>query len=268
MREFIFACTLGFGDFFKFVKTAGRLKRQFLVLQFLLITLILYLPLFYSIIIAEPYELYSRLYSISFQTDISLKDLGISLESLDDEIVIAPKEDMPGVWIKKSFENSELNSLSKKETWFCFSNDYVLIHAGSSQLVVFMEGYSRERASNMGFGTVFNDVSVNNGYYTSLLFPILALLFVTLVILQMFFYLVLTVLLKAYRMTSSPMSFWLRFRILLMASASPALLSMLIGFAVPALHIIIFELLSILLCVFISTKYDKKEKELFLCEEL
>lgn len=271
LKDYIFSVALGFGDFYQFVKKVENLKKRFSVLQFIFITFILYLPLFYSIIKIDPNELYSRLYSISFDTDLKLDDLGVELLNYE-EYTVVPTDLIPGILVKNELSEEELNSLESDaleahEIWFCFTKEYIIILANNNRLAISSDAFSIDRIMSNTIGTLFNDVAVNNQYYTSLLMPVLLMLFIVLIVLQLFFYIMLTVLLGTYRMNSKKFSFLLRFKLLLIASSAPALISTLIGFVIPALHIIIFELVVIMFVMFISRKYDKKEKELFLCED-
>lgn len=278
MKDYIFGLALGFLDYFKFVKTMESLKKRFIILQFMIVTLILYLPLFYSVVKIAPYELYFRLYSISFDTELKLSDFGIDLEMLkrNEENVLNPSEDTPGILLRNTLTEAELDALgeelieedaSRQEIWFCFTKEYIIIKAGNNKLAVLSDYYTNERVMSVTFGTLFNDIAVNNQYYTALLIPALGMVLAVLMVLQLFFYLMLSLMLGTYRMTSSKLSFGLRFKLLIMVSGVPALISMLIGFVIPAVHIIIFELAAIAFSMFVSKKYDKKEKELFLCEE-
>jgi len=284
MREYVEALALYRGDFYKFVEAAKRMKKSFLLLQFIMISLILFLPLFYSVARLEPYELYSRMYGISIDSEVNLGVLGgIILEggnirgepstdignSYDnsERIRREPTEDVPGILVNTHFGEGELDGLDKAELWFCFSDDVVAICNNGNIITLPMSAYGDVELGERRLVDIFNDVAINNNYFGSLLIPALGLILLVLMALQIVFYLILNVVFGTFRMVSSRMSFFEKMSVLLLSSTPMAVVSMLVGFAIPTFHIIVFELAAISFAVYISKKYDKREREVLLCEE-
>ena len=112
------------------------------------------------------------------------------------------------------------------------------------------------------FEELFGMIAVYNRYITDILFPLAGACLLVLIVLQAFFYLVSAVFLKVFRLASDPFSFAERFKIVVMSSLPLALICCVLGFYLPAFHIILFQMINQMLLFYFSRRYDKKEKEL------
>ena len=112
------------------------------------------------------------------------------------------------------------------------------------------------------FGEVFSMIAVYNLYITQFLLPMLLIAFGVLIVLQLFFYLVFAAFFGLYRLSSTKFVFRENFKIVIMSSLFPALICTAVGFIMPAVHIMFFQMINILMLFYFSKKYDKTVKEL------
>jgi hypothetical protein len=89
MKDYFLAAALGNGNAKRFVDLARRLKKRFLILHFLFITLALNFPVMFAIARLAPWDFYSRLYGEQF-AEIASAELGKTIDpALADGELIA-----------------------------------------------------------------------------------------------------------------------------------------------------------------------------------
>jgi len=195
---------------------------------------ILFLPLFYVIVRTQPYELYSRVYSADFELVTMEQHL---TEAFNPDTIDTTR---PAIYV---------------------FND-VLVYADPLLLLSApMEFFGQDEMA-LPYYELFNMLAVYNLYIPQFLFPMLAIAFGVTIVLQFFFYLVFALFLGLYRMASTKFPFRENLKIVIMSSLFPALLCAFIGFLLPAVHIILFQLANILVLFYFSKQFDKREKEM------
>jgi len=107
--------------------------------------------------------------------------------------------------------------------------------------------YGEEALINMGETADINSMLIESGYGRTTLLPMLGFLFFIIVIILAAFFLFTGFFIGVARMNSSFMNFRSRFSLALFSSTLPALISAIIGFVLPAVHILIFCLAVILI---------------------
>jgi hypothetical protein len=93
----------------------------------------------------------------------------------------------------------------------------------------------------------FNAALYAGGYGRRVMIPLLAFAFMLILILQIVFYALAVLLLGAACMTGSSLSFRARSGILIFSSTLPALAAAILGFWLPAVHLVVFYLAEIIL---------------------
>jgi hypothetical protein len=93
----------------------------------------------------------------------------------------------------------------------------------------------------------FNTALYAGGYGRRVMIPLLAFAFMLILILQLVFYALAALFLGAACMTGSPLPFRARFGILIFSSTLPALAAALLGLWIPAVHLVVFYLVEIIL---------------------
>lgn len=233
-KDFLFCMTHCIRKPFAFANRANAMKWKYVILQFLMILCLLYIPLFVSIIRTQPAQLYERLFSEEFD---GLHTLSCHGELFSGDLSAVDK---PVIYI---FDDSVV-----------YADDRITLAAPKE--LIFPAG-----DQTYTFQEVFGMVAVYNGYIPRLLIPILSSVFAVVCILQILFYIMSACALGLYRMSSSKFSFAARSKISIMASSAPAMIGFVFGFLIPGVHIILFQLLCLLVLFTVSKRYDAAEKQ-------
>lgn len=125
-------------------------------------------------------------------------------------------------------------------------------------------GGSEISADNEALMAEFDLLMYEQGYGKTVVLPLLFFIFMVVAVLQIVFYLLAAFFLWLYRLNASRFSFRERFGIAVLASTFPVLGAALLGFWLPALHIIVFYFAVIFLIFAISLQFDKTEKKVAL----
>jgi hypothetical protein len=199
---------------------------------------LLFIPVLTVLFKAQPDQLYTRMFSQNFENT--------AIEVYDSELFMLEKiENMsPVIYV---------------------FNDQIVYADPNFIMLAPSELFGNEELSR-SFGEVFSMIAVYNMYIPQFLIPIVMIAFAILLVLQLFFYLLSAVFLGISRLASTRFTFVERLKIVIMSSLFPGLLCTAVGFFLPAVHIILFQMLNLVLLFSLSKRYDKKEKELFSME--
>ena len=239
LKEYLNAGVYCFGNWHKFIESSIGIKWRYIFLHFMLITCVLYFPVFFIVVKTQPNELYTRVFSLDFNS--------AEIEMHNNE----------------NFSPDKINSKYPDINVF---DDYVIYSDSNIMLSAPREFFDSATLSKP-FGEIFSMIAVYNMYIPQFLLPMLLIAFIIILLMQVFFYILSAIFLGTYRMMSKHFSFREKLKIVIMGSFFPSIAGIFIGFVLPAVHIILFQMMNLFLIFFISRKYDKKEKELLICEE-
>lgn len=233
-KEFFFSITHCLREPFAFMISAQKTKWRYILFQFFVVLCLLYMPLFVSIIRTQPAQLYERLFSEQFD--------GLTIQEVHGQYFYGelPESSEPSIRV---FDNSVV-----------YADSRLTITAPSE--LIFPAG-----AQSRSFQEVFGMIAVYNGYIPSFLLPILIGVCATICVLQILFYIMSASALGVYRMASSRFAFGARIKISVMGSAIPATVSSILGFLLPGVHIIVFQISCLLVIFLTSKRYDTMEKQ-------
>jgi len=238
-KSYLYTAALCFWKPQLFFESAISTKRSYVILHFLLVFCLLYIPIFSVAVRSQPDELYARMFSQDFDDAVFLN---YGQETFSPEKI---NQDQPVIYFFADF------------TIYADSN--IVLSAPSEFFTelfpheTLQGSYDRTRPA---FGEVFSMIAMYNMYITSFLLPLLAIAFFVLLVLQLFFYIMSVLFLGIFRLASSKIDFGNRVKIVILSSLFPALISMAAGFFLPAVHIILFQMLNLLLMYILSKKVD------------
>lgn len=222
---------------FEFINLAKTMKWKYVVLQFLVVLCLLYMPLLVSIVRTQPAQLYKRLFSENLDDLCMLECQG---ESYTGGLFAGDK---PVIYV---FDDSVMYSDSR------------ITLSAPKELIISEETQSHTPQE------IFGMIAVYNGYIPRLLLPILSSICAVVCSLQCLFYVMSACALGLYRMSSTRFTFGARIKISIMASTIPAVIGAALGFLFPGVHIIVFQILCLLVLFSVSKRYDiaelKREK--------
>jgi len=238
-KEYIYTAALCIGKPYPFINFAIGIKRRYAILHFMLVLCLLFIPILTLVVRTQPDQLYTRMFSQSFE-DAVVKHH--NPEQFSPEIIAG---DRPVIYVFDDFViYADPNIILSVPSEFFTSGDLI-----------------------RPFGEVFSMIAVYNMYIPHLLLPMLMIAFLILLVLQLLFYLMSATFLGIFRLASSRFVFGERIKIAIMSSLFPALISAAVGFFLPAVHIILFQMINLVILFSFSKRYDKREKELLLSEE-
>jgi len=238
-KDYAYSALLFMGKPYEFINTARNIKWRYLILHFILVSIIMYIPVFALVVRTQPDQLYSRVYSVDLE---------------DAAVLFYPQEDFNPAVVEKS-----------NPAIYVF-NDFIVYIDPMLALSAPVEFFGPDELSR-SFGEIFGMIAVYNLYITQFLIPMLLIAFFVLFILQVVFYLIFAVFLGLFRLNSTKFPFRENVKIVIMSSLFPALICTAFGFLLPVVHIILFQMINILLLFFLSRRYDKKEKEALMQDE-
>ncbi|MCL1819158.1 MAG: hypothetical protein FWG36_00720 [Oscillospiraceae bacterium] len=213
------------------------MKKRYAFIHFLLIFCLLFIPIFILVLRTQPDELYTRIFFQDFENAV-IEDY--QTERYSKEVVTNVR---PVIYVFSDF----------------------VVYADSNMVLSAPSEFFDELPHP--FGEVFSMIAVYNMYIPQFLLPLLMIAFFILLVLQLFFYLISAAFLGVARLASTRFTFGGRVKTVIMSSLFPALLCAGIGFILPTVHIVLFQMLNLLLLFYLSKKYDRKERELLLSEE-
>lgn len=232
-KEFLHVVTHCLREPFAFVISAQRMKWRYVLQQFLIVLCLLSLPLFAAIIRLQPAQLYERIFSVQLNGKI-VQDT--CAQSFSGDL---PEAGAPTIYVFQ---------------------DYVVYQDGKIVLtaptgLIFPENEPRT------FPEVFGMLAVYNGYIPQLLMPMLAGVCLLLGVLQLLFLLLAASALGVYRMASTRLPFGCRIKISILSSAAPTAVCLVLGFLIPGVHIILYQVLCLLVLFVTSKRFDAAEKQ-------
>ena len=227
-KNYLYTATLCFGKPQLFFESAISTKRIYVVLHFIIVFCLLFIPIFAMVVRTQPDQLYTRMFSQNF-----------------DEAVILQHE----------WEIFSPEKISQNQPVIYVFTDFI-VYADSNIVLTAPSEFFTSEALHGSFGEVFSMVSMYNMYITSFLLPLLAIAFFILLVLQFFFYLMSALFLGIFRMASSKIDFGKRVKIVILSSLFLALISAAAGFFLPAVHIILFQMVNLLLLYVLSKRVD------------
>ena len=232
INTYLYTASLCLGKPQLFFESAISTKRSYVVLHFLLVFCLLYIPIFSFVVRTQPDELYARFFSKNFEDAVILHHNQGNF--LSERI----SQDQPVIYVFADF--------------VVYADSNIVL---SAPIEFFPELFNLDRTP-LSFGEVFSMIAMYNMYITSFLLPLLGIAFFVLLILQLFFYLMSAIFLGIFRLASTKIEFSKRVKIVVMSSTLPVLISTAAGFFLPAVHIILFQMLSLLLLFYLSKKVD------------
>ena len=238
-KDYLYAAALCLGKPHPFISLAVRIKWRYAILHFMLIVSLLFVPIFVLVVRTQPDQLYERMFSQNLE--------GAVIERHDTE----------------SFSPEKISSF--RPVIYAFGD--LVVYADPNIVLSAPSELFGDGELSRPFREVFGMIAVYNMYIPQFLLPMLAIAFLILLILQLFFCLVSAAALGAFRMASTRFDFGEKAKIAVMSSLLPALTGAAVGLVLPAVHIILYQMVNLLLLFFLSKRYDKKERELLLSEE-
>jgi len=238
-NNYLHTAALSLGKLYTFIVSSIHMKRRYVILHFMLVFCLLFIPIFTLIVRTQPSELYMRVFSQDFEnaTVVYHNQEYFSLEKLTDA--------QPMVHVFDDF--------------VVYADTNIVLSAPSK---FFVSG-----ELSQPFGEVFGMIAVYNLYIPHFLLPMILIAFVVLLAIQTFFYLISAAFLGLSRLASTNFSFNERVKIVIMSSLFPALLCTAVGFVIPAVHIALFQMVNLLLLFYISKRFDKTERDFLLSED-
>ena len=232
-KDYTYTALLFFWKPYQFIKTAKSIKWRYVILHFILVSILLYIPVFALVVRTQPDQLYSRVYSVDFES------AEIRMSASEDFNANLVDNIRPAIYVFKDVVVyiDPMLALSAPAEFF-----------GPAKLA-------------LPFGEIFSMIAVYNLYIVQFLLPMLLIALFVMFVLQLLFYLVFAAFLGLYRLHSTKFPFRENVKIVIMSSLFPALLCTALGFILPAVHIIIFQMVNILLLFYFSKKYDAEEKD-------
>jgi len=233
-KEYLYTAVVCFGRVIDFFGLAAGIRLRYVIVHFLVIVSLLFIPIFALVVRTQPDQLYERMFSQSFED--------ARVEYRDSEEFAAEKIDtgQPGIYV---------------------FNDYIAYADSNIVLAAPGELFALDDIS-LEFGEIFSMIAMYNMYLTQFMLPVLMIALAVLLILHLFFCLLSALFLWALRLTSKPFSFGKIIKISIMSAFPAALISVIFGLMLPAVHIILFQMLTLLTLLLISKKHDKIEKEM------
>ena len=227
MLDYFRAAFLYYGRHYRFVESSKNMSWRFVALHFALVTGIVFIPIIYLLFSTQPYDMYARVFGVNFD------DMEIFLSGTLDEI-------------RRGF--------TVVDGYVIFHEANILLHAPAFFFDV----------ENMPYTTreLFSKIAMYNMYITEFLLPLTLVAIVVLAVLQVFFIAVSAYFLGAYRLKSSNFSYGERVKIVILSLLPMAFACAAVGFFLPAVHVILFQMLSLPVIFYISKRYDLREKEM------
>jgi len=222
------------GNPHRFIDSARNMKLQYVVIHFIAIFAMIVVPVFLTVVTTRPYEMYHRVVN-------RLDGAGIHMHQ---GINLAPDyldaADKPGILV---------------------FDDYIVFVDTNLALSIPADLFGTD-AMPYTFNELFTVIAVYNLYITSLLIPMLLLSMVIMFVLHLFFYAVTAYFLGAFRIRSTYFGFGERLKISIMGSLPVAAICAAVGFFIPIVHVILFQMVNLLVLFHLSKRYDTKEKEM------
>lgn len=220
-----------------FLKTASNIKWKYVLFHFALVLCLLYLPVFFALIKTQPDELYGRMYSVDMDR--------IYVEKYENECFRPEriKNDLPTILI---FDDIVVYA----DNQFALSAPTDLIFSGGD---------------NLPARNLFGMIAVYNRYVTQFLLPVLLISFLILVILQVLFFLIAAIFCAGIRFKSASMEISKCIKAVVLCSFWPAVLCLFIGFALPTVHIVLFQIINLATVAFAAKQHEKAEEDMYSC---
>jgi len=195
--------------------------------------------MFYLVVRTQPDQLYSRVFSVDFE------ESSIEFFSQTDFDAAIIDNTHPVIYV---------------------FDDFVVYVDSMLALPAPAEFFGPDELT-LTFGEIFSMLAVYNMYIPQFLLPMLMIALFVFFVLQVLFYIVFAAFLGLFRLNSTRFPFRENVKIVIMSSLLPAVACTALGFLLPVVHIILFQMANILLLFFLSKRYDRKEKEILLREE-
>jgi len=222
------------GKPYSFIESARAMKGRYVLIHFIFILALLFMPVFVIVIRTQPHEMYQRVFSLNFgEAGFEMRqDTGFAPEHL--------QADITAIYV---FE------------------DLVVFHDASMTLYA-PSGFFDIETMPYSFEEMFSMIAMYNMYIPHLLIPMIMFSMFVVLVLKGFFYIVTAYFLGAFRAASTYFGFGERFKIAVMSSLPVAIVCVVVGFLVPVVHIILFQMLNLLVLFYIAKRYDNKDKEM------
>ena len=233
-KQYLLTSVLHFGKPVKFIESAVNMKWRYVILHFMFIFTLLFIPVFSLMVRTYPHELYQRLYSVDFSSSS---------------------------FIDHSNELFAVDFILDNTTAIYFFNDKI-VYADHSLLLTMPVEFIDSDNLYYSFDDYFNMISVYNLYVAQFLLPFISLAMLVVLIIHIFFISVLTVFLGFFRLGTHRFTYGERTKIIIMSSLPICIISTIAGFLIPAVHIILFQILNLILVFYLSRRYDFTQRRL------
>ena len=238
-KDYLYTAALCLGKPYTFINLAACIKRRYVILNFILVVSLLFIPVFALVARTQPDQIYTRMFPQSFEDAVIEYH---NTESFSPEKINGAR---PAIYV---FDDSVV-----------YADSSIVL---SAPLEHFVSG-----ELSRPFGEVFSMIAVYNLYIPRFMLPVLMIALAILIVLHLFFCFVSAAFLGLLRLASTRFAFGKNLKITIMSALFPALISAGVGFVLPAVHIVLFQMAALLVMFSLSKKYDKKEKELLSTEE-
>ena len=217
-----------------FIDSAKQKSTRYVLAYFVLVLTMLFLPVFWVLIHTQPYEMYQRVFSLNFQ-EAEIKML------LETPFFVEPiMYDQVAIYV---------------------FNDYLAFSDGSLLMLAPVHFFNIAEM-HYSFEELFSKIAMYNLYIPHLLVPMLLLSFFVLFVLHLFFSIVTAYFLGVLRLHAIKFEFGERLKIIILCSVPVASICTIIGFFIPIVHIIFFQMINLIVIFWLLKKYDEREKKL------
>jgi len=222
------------GKPYSFIESARWMRVRYVLIHFLFIFGLLFIPVFIIIVQTQPYEMYQRVMGLRFEGAMLV---------LHQDTSFAPE-----------YLQGDITAIYVFDDIVVFSDGGTNLYAPSAFFDISTMPYA--------FEEMFSMIAMYNMYIPHLLVPMILLSMFVVLVLKLFFYVVTAYFLGAFSATSEPFGFGERLKIAIMSSLPVALVCVIFGFFVPVVHIILFQMLNLLVLFYLAKRYDFKDSEM------
>lgn len=272
MKDYINLCVRSSFSNKNFINEIIKIRTRYFAFTAIIVCMLLFLPVFITLVRLNPTQLYSRLYSIDIndfhQLSSNIDQLNIDIVESDGAIldVIVEKEsliedDKSGIAIIKKITDEKLSKLDITKKHLIFSEEEIVYIDINNQLAMDIKLLPSKFLNKMDYKEIFDYLSISNNYFGKFLFSISNLLLAVVFVLQLLFYCVVALLLALVGLKSNYIKYLDRIKILLVLSITPSIICTLIGFFLPAIHLFLFQILVMLLAFKSYKNYEKCQLE-------
>jgi len=236
---------------------------------FTLSLVLLILPIMILILRSPPHELFGRYYGVDFSIfeGFAPEEHDIAIQSDDAGFItsvrVGPDADglvvvTPGGGVLALFKNIEdMEGLPEEaggKPVFGISDEFFFFADKGTQLLTPVGSLPRTVLDEWNVRELFNYLALNNSWFSRFMFPAMLLVVAIAIFMVLGFYLIIAAIFGMTRIMSHKMPMGKRVRALMVCSYPSAILSCLVGFIMPVMHLFVFQLLLIFIAFGVSKR--------------